>query len=464
MGITPDTWQAALKGLKGQVPGSEFAAIFQVTQFDAENSNGRVRLTVPSEWHRERLQVRLGLIQSILASLDGGHVPEIEISIKVPSAAEAEQLLNQAAEVDEARLQAASGQRHLKLPSPKSIGLDPRRTPEKYVVGGHNQSIWQCLLAVAEVPGQVEGANPVYIWGESGVGKTCLAQTIANLARHHHPELSIIYVSAATFRDDYTRQHRLKGETEQLQARADFRRKYSNLGLAVIDEIDLLVSSPKTQEQLCLFLKFWLEKGVQVIFISAKAPEESVTLEPLVTRLKGGYCRQLEPPDRDTRFALVDLLARERGVAVSADVRSFLVDGHQDMRSLEGAIKTLLLEVTRGGNPQACWSLSVAARILGQRDRSQPPTPEKIIEVVAAHFHLDEEDLSGRRKTKQLTSARWLAWRLMDELVPGITRVEMGKALKKDHTSVVHGLAQLELVIRQKPEMNGLIEQLKRKI
>ncbi|MEO0079386.1 MAG: chromosomal replication initiator protein DnaA [candidate division WOR-3 bacterium] len=318
---------------------------------------------------------------------------------------------------------------------PEPFRLQARYSFENFVVGESNRFAFAAAQSVAERPGQ--RFNPLFIYGGVGLGKTHLLQAIGNYALGAKRVTRVHYTPAeALF-------------TELIQAiasdtRLDFKNKYRNLDLLLLDDIHYLVGKERLQEEVFHIFNHLHAAGSQVVFTSDRPPKDLPNLEErLVSRLGSGLVVDIQPPDLETRMAILKRKAACEQAELPEDVAYLIATRiKHSVRALEGALIRLLAVSSLAGKP---LTVAMAEQALKDLIRVERPTDHnRIIAVVAEQFGISPQELRGTSRTKQFVLARQVAMFLM--------RTKLNLSLKeiggyfggKDHTTVMHALEKVE--------------------
>ena len=316
--------------------------------------------------------------------------------------------------------------------------LNERYVFERFVVGSNNQLAAAACRAVAEAPAKMY--NPLFIYGGVGLGKTHLMHAIGHVVRGRSPEKRVAYVTSERFTND------LIGSIQEGRM-AEFRRRYREIDLLLIDDVQFLGEKERTQEEFFHTFNSLYDAQRQIVVTSDRPPKEIPGLEErLVSRFEWGLVTDIRPPDLETRVAILRKKADDDDIVIHDDVLEFIARYcRSSVRELEGAIIKLLAysslthrEVTTDLAREALAGQLADAASLSQR------TPEMIRQRVAEEFRVTVEGLTSKRRTKDLTVPRQVAMYLMRELLD-LPLVEIGKQFGgRDHSTVIHSIQKVE--------------------
>ena len=316
------------------------------------------------------------------------------------------------------------------------LSVDPRFTFESFVAGKSNEFVFAAAKAVAKNPGA--NFNPLYIYGASGLGKTHLMQSIANYISLHKPALRVMYTTCEKFINELIDSIYLnKGNNRDMQAK--FRNRYRNVDVLLIDDVQFLAKKQAVQEELFHTFNALQAENKQIVLTSDVPPKEIATLEErLRTRFEGGLIADIQPPDAETKIAILKQKAFERKAVIPPDVLDFLArDSGTDVRTLEGRLTKVIFASKLHEKP---ITLELAATALNEAisEEHETITSDKIISGVCSFYKITKDKLLGKSKKKELVIPRQICAYLMCEIM-NIPLVSIGEALGgRDHTTVIH--------------------------
>ncbi|AKK10034.1 chromosomal replication initiator protein DnaA [Corynebacterium uterequi] len=313
----------------------------------------------------------------------------------------------------------------------RETSLNPKYTFESFVIGSSNRFANGAAVAVAEAPARAY--NPLFIWGGSGLGKTHLLHAAGNYAKELQPGLRVKYVSSEEFTNDYINSVR----DDRQEA---FKRRYRNLDILMVDDIQFLEGKEGTQEEFFHTFNALHQADKQIILSSDRPPKELTTLEDrLRTRFEGGLITDIQPPDLETRIAILEKKAAADGNQVDRRVLE-MIASHFDtsVRELEGNLLRVTAYASLANLPVTVEVAEVALRDLLSGDDNVEITPALIKEAVADYFHLDIDTLIGKGRKRQEVHPRQLAMYLCRELTE-LSLPKIGQEFGgRDHTTVMY--------------------------
>jgi chromosomal replication initiator protein len=340
--------------------------------------------------------------------------------------------------------------------------LAPARTfPDRYtfdsfVPGPSNRFAHAAAMAVAEAPPS-KAYNPLFIYGGVGLGKTHLLFAIANHMGRLNPGLGCKYVSTETFVTEFIKAVR---ERQGYQ----FQRRYRDVDVLLVDDIQFLARAEETQTEFFHTFNALHGSERQIVIASDRPPQELSGMEErLRNRFRWGLCVDVQPPDLETRIAILQLKAHRDRIEVPDDVLNLIATRfEQNIRELEGA---LLRVAAFASLLHQSISAEIAERALEDLlpHTGAEISPEVILEETAQHYGLAREDLVGKSRSRPLTTARHVAMYLTRECT-GLSLIKIGELFDRDHTTVMHGIRKTEELMRARGSVYTQVQALTRKI
>ncbi len=324
--------------------------------------------------------------------------------------------------------------------------IDPRYTFDSFVAGKSNEFVFAAAQRVAKNPGA--DFNPLYIYGASGLGKTHLLQAIANYINLHKPGLRVLYTTCDKFINELIDSIYL-GRKNNRDRQARFRSHYRGVDVLLIDDVQFLANKQAVQEELFHTFNALQAENRQIVLTSDVPPQEISTLEErLRTRFEGGLIADIQPPDTETKIAILKRKAYERKAILPADVLEFLArDSGTDVRTLEGRL-TKVIFASKLQEVPITLDFAAQALNLAVSEEHETVTSDKIIGSVCSFFKITRENLLGKSKKKELVQPRQICAYLMCEIM-SIPLESIGKALGgRDHTTVIHSRDKIANLIR----------------
>ena len=354
----------------------------------------------------------------------------------------------------------------------EKAGLNPKYTFDTFVVGSNNNFAHAASLAVAESPGEVY--NPLFLYGDVGLGKTHLMHSIAHFILNKNAKKKVLYVTSETFTNELIEALK-KGKTaDNESAMALFRDKYRNNDVLLIDDIQFIIGKESTQEEFFHTFNHLHTSGKQIIISSDKPPRDIETLEArLRTRFEWGLIADISAPDYETRMAIlrkkIELDHLEK-YNIPEDVLKYIADNiKSNIRELEGSLNKLiaLYKLNKSATHSLTIDISLAAEALKDLISSynnREVTPELILDIVADHFNITIADLKSNKRSANISVPRQIAMYLIRYLTETPLQA-IGIILGgKDHSTIKYGVEKIEKSIVKDETLNNTINIIKKKI
>ncbi|MBQ9686471.1 MAG: chromosomal replication initiator protein DnaA [Oscillospiraceae bacterium] len=322
-------------------------------------------------------------------------------------------------------------------------------TFDRFIVGSSNRFAHAAAVAVADNPGKTY--NPLFIYGNSGLGKTHLLLAIGNAIHEREPQRQIAYIKG----DEFTNQlvHSIKKGTAE-----EFRNKYRNVDLFLVDDIQFIAGKQSTQDEFFHTFNSIYEAGHQIVITSDRPPLEMATLDDrLRTRFEWGLMADIAPPDLETRMAITRNKAAQLGLILSDEaVEHISTKITSNIRQLEGVIKKLTAyrEILNEVITPASIDRAIHDVII---DGIYIPTPETIIRETARYFQLSEEDLRGQSRAKTTAMARQISMHLMRSLT-NLSLKDIGAQYEdRNHATVLSSIRKVEDMLKTDAKMQAVV-------
>lgn len=339
--------------------------------------------------------------------------------------------------------------------------LNPRYTFETFVVGANNNLAHAASLAVAESPGEIY--NPLFIYGGVGLGKTHLMHSIAHFILKNNPNSKILYVTSEKFTNELIDAIRAKDNIST----KEFREKYRNNDVLLIDDIQFIIGKESTQEEFFHTFNTLYESKKQIIISSDKPPKDFETLEErLRSRFEWGLTVDIQPPDYETRMAILRKKEDIEGYNIDNEVIKYIATNiKSNIRELEGALTKIVALSKLEKNKEIDIALAEEAlKDIISPDSERKITSEMIIELVAEHFGITTLDISSQKRNKEIAYPRQIAMYLCQNMTGDSLQV-IGRYLGgRDHTTIIHGRDKIAREIKTDASLANTIEVLKKKI
>ena len=335
---------------------------------------------------------------------------------------------------------------------PEALGESDAFSFETYVVGPQNKMAYAAARSVAEKP--AGSFNPLFIYGDSGLGKTHLLHAIARQTRRLRQDSSIVLVKGVDFTNDLIES--IRGGTT-----SEFRNKYQSEDLLLVDDIQFIAGKKQTEEEFFHTFNALYESGKQIVLTSDRPPKEMTQLEDrLRTRFEWGLMVDVEPPDYETRLAIIRNKAALLGINLPDRIASMIAENiTANVRQIEGVLNKILAYSDLMGVMDE-EAIMKALEDVVKKSNEYIPTPESIIEYIAKYFALDSEVLQGQSRGRDVVNARQIAMYLIRRMT-NLSLNDIGKAFgDRDHTTVLHSLDKVEKQMRSDPAFAETVKEI----
>ena len=321
-----------------------------------------------------------------------------------------------------------------------TMDFNPQFSFESFVVGPSNRFANGAAIAVTNNPGQVY--NPLFIYGTAGVGKTHLLYAIANGIRKANPNVNIVYIKGDQFTNELI-------DAIKSGKNIEFRSKYREADLFLIDDIQFIAGKESTQEEFFHTFNKLYEEHKQIVMTSDRKPSDMVTLEDrLKTRSEWGLLADIQPPDYETRMAIIKNKAHSLGLDLNDEVCNYIaVNVTSNVRQIEGTVKKIMAYRDLNNMPLDLPNVSRAISDMFKSEGNALPTPSLIISQVCKFYSIEEDVLRGTKKTKGITEARQVATYLIRKLT-NLSLPDIGKEFSRDHSTILYGIRKVEVALK----------------
>jgi chromosomal replication initiator protein len=333
-------------------------------------------------------------------------------------------------------------------------GLNPKYTFDLFVIGSSNRFAHAAALAVAEAPAQAY--NPLFIYGGTGLGKTHLLQAIAQYVGEHSRDLSARYVTSETFMNDFInslRDKRIEG----------FKQRYRNYDVLLIDDVQFFEHKERIQEEFFHTFNSLYEAGAQIVLSSDRKPRDIATLEErLRSRFEWGLITDIQPPDLETRIAILRKKVKTDSIHVQdPQVLTFIASRiSTNIRELEGALTRVVAFSSLTGRPMTVELAQDVLRDVFPQGEAAAVSIKRIQELVSERFNLSLDELCGDRRSQNIVYPRQVAMYLSRELTDS-SLPKIGKEFGgRDHTTVIHATVKIARLIKEDRSVWNLVQEL----
>lgn len=453
-------WTAVAEIIRSQVSESAWMSTFQlVTAAEHDGDADVLYLVAPNSISRDRLLTRyLSLITDALTEVGR---PDCAVEVEVADLAEQAEL-DFGAESAPVMSPSATDTSWSPHDTPgygtpprgaSPNALNPHYTFDRFVRGQSNQFALAAAERVAETPGR--SYNPLFIYGAAGLGKTHLLQAIGHYVQTHYQHDVVLYVSTETFMNEFI-------EAIRHQRQAEFKRRYRDIDVLIIDDIQFLEGKEGLQEEFFFTFNTLHGANKQIVISSDRPPDAIATLEDrLRGRFQWGLITDIQPPDMETRLAILRNKAERDQSSVSSEILEFIATRvTSNIRALEGALNRVTAYASLNG---VHLTTSMAEKLLGDLltdTRPKVRTDEELLAEIAEILGFSVEALRGRSRQRPLVTARQIAMYAVRDVTelsyPAIARLFGGR----DHTTVIHAVDKVQRLVRERQQVYAQVTDL----
>ena len=330
-------------------------------------------------------------------------------------------------------------------------------TFDTFVVGPSNKLAYAASMAVAEHPAQ--NYNPLLIYGDSGLGKTHLLYAIAHKIHQNHPDYRIVYIKGDSFTNELIQAIR-EGRNPE------FREKYRSADVFLMDDVQFIAGRESTQEEMFHTFNTLYEAGRQIVFTADRPPKEMLRLDDrLRTRFEWGLPVDIQPPDYETRVAIIKNKAIRRGMNLPDPVLQYIAENiTANVRQIEGTVNKIMALRDLEGSDIDAATVTRAVRDMFKDPTDILPTSDVIIDEVCKYYSIENDVLRGQGRTKDTALARQIAMFLIREMT-NMSLKEIGREFdNRDHTTVLHSTDRIEKLKKSNPDIAEVIKDIRANI
>jgi chromosomal replication initiator protein len=337
-------------------------------------------------------------------------------------------------------------------------GINPKYTFDSFVIGSSNRFAHAAALAVAEAPAQAY--NPLFIYGSTGLGKTHLLQAISQYVAEHSGQLTARYVTSETFMNDFInslRDKRIEG----------FKQRYRNYDVLLIDDVQFFEHKERIQEEFFHTFNALYESGSQIVLSSDRPPRDIATLEErLRSRFEWGLITDIQPPDLETRIAILRKKVKTDGITITdGEVLTFIASRiSTNIRELEGALTRVVAFSSLTGRPMTVELAQEVLKDVFPQGELAEVSIQRIQETISDRFGVSLDELCGDRRSQNIVYPRQVAMYLSRELTDS-SLPKIGKEFGgRDHTTVIHATSKIARLIKEDRSVYNLVQELTARI
>ena len=330
-------------------------------------------------------------------------------------------------------------------------------TFDRFVVGSSNKFAHAAARAVADAPGK--SYNPLFIYGESGLGKTHLLYAIAHTVHKNHPEYRVVYIKGDAFTNELIQAIR-EGRNQE------FREKYRGADVFLMDDVQFIAGRDSTQEEMFHTFNTLYEAKKQIVFTSDRPPKEMMRLEDrLKTRFEWGLLADIQPPDYETRMAIIKNKAIRMGVELPEPVLEYIAENiTANVRQIEGTVNKIMALRELEGNEVDSSTVVRAVKDMFKDKTDILPSADVIIREVCKYYSIEESALRGQSRVKDTATARQIAMFLIRSQTK-LSLHEIGREFdNRDHTTVLHAIKRVEQRMKEDNSLTEIVKDIKSNI
>ncbi len=435
-----EIWEKTLNVIKVELTEVSFNTWLKAIQPVSIKEN-LITFSVPDDFTKGILEARYSkLIKNALKQVTSEYY---DIRLIIPTEENFTSIMTERSEINQSEESVNSS-------------LNPKYTFETFVIGNSNRLAHAASVAVAESP--AKAYNPLFIYGGVGLGKTHLMHAIGHYILKQNMRSKVVYISSETFTNELINSIRDDRNNE-------FRSKYRNVDVLLIDDIQFIAGKESTQEEFFHTFNSLYEANKQIIISSDRPPKEIRTLEErLRSRFEQGLIADIQPPDLETRIAILRKKAKSENLSISDDVMLLIAKKiHSNIRELEGAlIRVVAYSSLTNGEINEELANEALKDILSN-SKPKKVTPSAIKDVVGNYYNIKIEDFNAKKRNKSVVLPRQIAMFLCRELTD-LSLPRIGEEFGRDHTTIMHAYEKISSDIKIDTQLKSVLEELKSKI
>ena len=448
-------WNQTLNEIKDKLSNPSFKTWFSNTEPVDLKDDNILMIKVPNDFIKDWIETRYNeLITDIIQDLTDTDLncrfyTEEELN-ELKEVEEENESQNEKDNKEETTKKSEEEKRKYNI----NNNLNPKYSFDSFVVGNGNRFAHAAALAVAEAP--AKAYNPLFLYGDVGLGKTHLMQAIAHYILKHNPDNKVVYVSSETFTNELI--NAIKDDKT-----AAFRDKYRNIDILLVDDIQFLANKERTQEEFFHTFNSLHEANRQLIISSDRPPKEIPTLEErLRSRFEWGLITDIQKPDLETRIAILRKKADMENLKVPNEVIIYIANNIQsNIRELEGAlIKVIAYSSLVDKEIDIDLAENALKDLIVEDSEPREVNIELIKDVVVDYYNLKKEDMTSKKRTQKIAFPRQIAMYLSRELTD-LSLPHIGEEFGgRDHTTVIHAYNKIEEKIEEDNEFNKVVDKI----
>ncbi|OIJ21922.1 chromosomal replication initiation protein DnaA [Anaerobacillus alkalidiazotrophicus] len=443
-----DLWKKALEAMEEKVSKPSFDTWLKATKAEMIH-NDTITITAPNEFARDWLENRyINFISETLHDITGA---ELKVKIVIPQNIE-----NDDDEIVESIAKVPDSIMSNNEEIPKNM-LNPKYTFNTFVIGAGNRFAHAASLAVAEAP--AKAYNPLFIYGGVGLGKTHLMHAIGHYVIEHNPNAKVVYLSSEKFTNEFINSIRDNRAV-------NFRNKYRNVDVLLIDDIQFLAGKEQTQEEFFHTFNALHDDSKQIVISSDRPPKEIPTLEDrLRSRFEWGLITDITPPDLETRIAILRKKAKAENLDIPNEVMLYIANQiDTNIRELEGALIRVVAYSSLINQDMNADLAAVALKDIVPNSKPKVITISDIQRVVGEHYNIKLDDFKAKKRTKNVAFPRQIAMYLSREMTE-FSLPKIGSEFGgRDHTTVIHAHEKISKMLGTDHELQKQLEEIKEQL
>lgn len=453
-----EIWQAALGELELTLSKANFTTWFKNT-FISVYENDRVSVSVPNTFTKAWLEKKYhDAIVRALRNVTQSNIREVTYRVEVRNTTPLPQFADQMESTRPAHTEeAVSFAESVPTSSTSDSGLNPRYSFDSFVVGKANELAHAAAMAVAAKPGTAY--NPLYIYGESGLGKTHLLHAIGHYIQKAAPDAKILYVSCERFTNEFVQAVR-SGHGK------DFKDIYRNVDVLLIDDIQFFSGKEGTQEEFFHTFNELHQANKQIVLTSDRSPKDIQGLEPrLQTRFEWGMITDVSSPDFETRVAILENKAREKNTVLSSEILRYIAGTVQlNVRELEGALNKIIAYHQFKNIPPRLESVQSLLQSFVPNVPKRSISARRLLEIVTNYFELTHEEILGKSREQRLAFPRQIAMYLLREEAKCSFPAIGDHVGGRDHTTAMHACSKISDLLKSDDQLKRDISLIREKL
>jgi chromosomal replication initiator protein len=449
-----EIWQAVLADFELKLSKANFTTWFRSTGIGEYNA-GRIIICVPNTFTKSWLEKKYNSdLAKTIERVTGKPVKHIEYKVEsMKNIAERECIVQQAPTVSSIQTPIYSNTKQKAI----TFGLNPKYTFDTFIVGKQNELAHAAAQAVADRPG--EAYNPLFIYGDVGLGKTHLLQAIGHVLLEKNAQTKILYVSSEKFTNEFV------NSVKQGRAK-EFKDRYRTVDLLLIDDIQFIGGKEQTQEEFFHTFNELHQQGKQVVMTSDRPPKAIPALEDrLRSRFEWGMIADVSAPDFETRVAILQTKCQEKNIELSEEIITLIAQTiKSNIRELEGALNKIFVFNQLNNTPQSIDSVRSLLASFESQNMKKSVTPREIIATIVKFYDITIEQILGKSREKRISLPRQIIMHILREDLE-MSYPAIGQELGgRDHTTAIHAQTKILRLLKEDLKIKQDIEMIRQQL